>query len=38
MTKSEVTDQYAAEIESDTQWHDGAYSMSGKTREVLGCL
>lgn len=36
MTKAEVTDQYAAEIASDTDWHEGAYSMSGKTREILG--
>lgn len=38
MTKSEVTDQYASEIKSDVDWHKGAYSMSGKTREILGCL
>jgi hypothetical protein len=37
MTKSEITDQYAAEIASDVDWHEGAYSMSGKTREILGC-
>ena len=38
MTKAEVTDQYAAEIASDTDWHAGCYSMSGATRDILGCL
>lgn len=38
MTKAEVTEQYASEIASDTDWHKGAYSMSGRTREILGCL
>ncbi len=38
MSKQEITDQYAAEIASDTDWHEGAFSMSGKTREILGCL
>lgn len=38
MSKQEVTDQYASEIASDTHWHEGSYSMSGKTREILGCL
>ena len=37
MNKSEITDQYAAEIASDTDWHKGAYSMSGRTRGILGC-
>lgn len=36
MTKPEIVRQYAAEIESDTDWHEGAYSMSGATREILG--
>lgn len=37
MTKSEITDQYASEIASDTDWHEGAYSLSGKTMDILGC-
>ncbi|MEK7124980.1 MAG: hypothetical protein AAB864_01100 [Patescibacteria group bacterium] len=36
MTKPEIVAQYAAEIESDIDWHQGAYSMSGRTREILG--
>lgn len=38
MTKSEVVAQYASEIESDVDWRDGAFSMSGRTREILGTL
>ena len=38
MTKAEVTNQYASEIASDTDWHEGAFSMSGKTMEILGFL
>jgi len=36
MTRKDVVDQYAAEIASDADWHEGAYSMSGATREILG--
>lgn len=38
MTKPEIVRQYASEIESDIDWHEGAYSMSGRTREILGGL
>lgn len=36
MTKPEIVAQYASEIASDTDWHEGAYSMSGKTKDILG--
>jgi len=36
MTRRAVVDQYAKEIEADTDWHDGVTSMSGATREILG--
>ena len=38
MTKPEIVGQYASEIASDTDWHKGCYSMSGKTRDILGAL
>lgn len=38
MAKPEIVGQYASEIASDTDWHKGCYSMSGATREILGCL
>lgn len=37
MHQQDVVGQYASEIESDTDWHEGCYSMSGKTRAILGC-
>lgn len=36
MTKPEIVGQYASEIALDTDWHEGAYSMSGKTKDILG--
>ena len=38
MTKPEIVGQYAREIASDVDWHEGCYSMSGRTREILGSL
>ena len=38
MTRPEIVGQYASEIASDTGWHEGCYSMSGATREILGCF
>ena len=38
MTKPEIVEQYASEIASDVDWHEGCYSMSGATRDILGCL
>lgn len=37
MTRQSVVDRYASEIESDKEWHEGCTSMSGATREILGC-
>ncbi len=36
MTRQGVVDQLLSEIEADTDWHDGVYSPSGRTRELLG--
>lgn len=36
MTRSDVVAQYASEIASDKDWHEGAYSMSGATKDILG--
>lgn len=36
MIRQDVVDNLMAEIASDTDWHDGAYSMSGRTRDLLG--
>lgn len=36
MTRQEVTEQYAQEIAEDKNWHTSAYSMSGRTRDILG--
>lgn len=36
MTHPATTERYAAEIAADSVWHDGAYSMSGRTKEILG--
>ena len=36
MTRPEVIEPYRLEIESDKDWHEGAYSMSGATRDILG--
>ena len=38
MTKQGVVDELLRQIEADTDWHAGCYSMSGVTREILGCL
>lgn len=37
MTRQEVVDRYANEIEADKEWHEGCTSMSGATRDILGC-
>lgn len=31
-----VVDDMLAGIAVDTEWHDGAYSMSGRTKGILG--
>lgn len=36
MTKMEVIEPYRLEIRSDTDWHDGCFSMSGWTKEFFG--
>lgn len=36
MTVPSVVEAYAREIASDTAWHEGCFSMSGRTREILG--
>ncbi len=36
MTQPDVTEQYAREIEADKEWHEDAFSMSGRTGEILG--
>lgn len=36
MNKPDVIDAYRREIASDTEWHEGVYSMSGWTKGLLG--
>lgn len=36
MNDPKIVGQYASEIASDTDWHDGAHSMSGATMTILG--
>ncbi|WP_428687237.1 hypothetical protein [Roseibium sp.] len=36
MTKDNVVQMYIDQIVRDGEWHDGVYSMSGRTRDVLG--
>ena len=36
MTKQNVVDELLRQIEVDKDWHKGCYSMSGRTREILG--
>ncbi len=36
MTKLAVVEGFCRSIASDTEWHEGAYSMSGRTAEILG--
>ena len=36
MHRVDVVDTLFGQIEADTAWHDGAYSMSGRTRKLLG--
>ena len=36
MTRDVIVSQYAQQIADDKDWHDGAYSMSGRTKEILG--
>ena len=36
MADPAVVEPYRREVEADVDWHDGAYSMSGATREILG--
>lgn len=36
MHREDVVDGFRREIEVDTKWHEGVYSMSGWTRELLG--
>lgn len=37
MHRQDVIERYRKEIEMDKDWHDGCLSMSGWTREFLGC-
>ncbi len=37
MARMETIEPYRLEIASDTEWHQGAVSMSGWTKEFLGC-
>ena len=36
MTRAETMEPYLREIAADVDWHEGAFSMSGATREILG--
>lgn len=36
MGRQDVVDKLLSEIESDTEWHEGVYSMSGRTRDLFG--
>ena len=36
MTKQSVVDELLRQIGTDKEWHDGCYSMSGRTRDILG--
>lgn len=36
MHRQDVVDELMSQIERDSQWHEGACSMSGKTRALLG--
>ena len=36
MATAEGVEPYRREIEADKEWHEGAFSMSGKTKEILG--
>lgn len=36
MTRQDVIDGLRSSIERDVEWHNGVYSMSGWTRELLG--
>ncbi len=35
MTKLSVVEGFCRSIEADTEWHEGAFSMSGRTAEIL---
>lgn len=37
MTRDDIIAPYRQQIEMDTDWHDGCYSMSGWTKEFFGC-
>jgi len=36
MTQEDVVENYRREIREDTEWHEGCFSMSGATRDILG--
>lgn len=36
MHRQDVVDDLFEQVRDDTQWHAGAYSMSGRTRDLLG--
>ena len=36
MRREEVIENLRCEIEADTEWHEGVYSMSGFTKKLLG--
>jgi hypothetical protein len=37
MTRDDIIEPYRKDIEADTEWHEGCYSMSGWTRKFFGC-
>ena len=39
MHREDITDELYQGLAKDTEWHEGAYSMSGRSRDILGeCL
>lgn len=38
MMRPNVVDELWRQLESDVEWHEDCISMSGRTRELLGCL
>ncbi len=37
MHREDVVEVFRRDIEADIDWHEGAFSMSGWTRDLLGC-
>jgi hypothetical protein len=36
MMKDHIVQSYVDQIAADKDWHQGAYSMSGETKRILG--